>query len=144
MTEPTPRASPFSRSMLRSFRFGRVGGLARSVVGSQRGVVTDSAKVAGVAESSAKSKVENANIYSSIIENSTLDSAPVPRHPKPADNLRTLASSSIAPRMGQISIVDEMVAKFTHTSIIDYLRPGIPPTGRFDRGNHGKSPCLPN
>jgi carboxymethylenebutenolidase len=32
--------------------------------------------------------------------------------------------------IGTDTIVDEMVAKFTHTCVIDYLLPGIPPTGR--------------
>jgi carboxymethylenebutenolidase len=32
--------------------------------------------------------------------------------------------------VGTDTIVDEMVAKFTHTCVIDYLLPGIPPTGR--------------
>jgi carboxymethylenebutenolidase len=32
--------------------------------------------------------------------------------------------------VGTDSIVDEMVVKFTHTCVIDYLLPGIPPTGR--------------
>src|SRR3981189_3124010 len=32
--------------------------------------------------------------------------------------------------IGTDTIVDEMVAKFTHTCVVDYLLPGIPPTGR--------------
>jgi carboxymethylenebutenolidase len=32
--------------------------------------------------------------------------------------------------VGADSIVDEMVVKFTHTRVIDFLLPGIPPTGR--------------
>jgi carboxymethylenebutenolidase len=32
--------------------------------------------------------------------------------------------------VGTDTIVDEMVAKFTHTCVIDHLLPGIPPTGR--------------
>jgi carboxymethylenebutenolidase len=32
--------------------------------------------------------------------------------------------------VGTDTIVDEMVAKFTHTCVIDYLLPGIEPTGR--------------
>src|SRR5258708_25992820 len=32
--------------------------------------------------------------------------------------------------VGTDTIVDEMVAKFTHTCVIDYLLPGIPATGR--------------
>jgi carboxymethylenebutenolidase len=32
--------------------------------------------------------------------------------------------------VGTDSIVDEMVVKFTHTCVIDFLLPGIPPTGR--------------
>jgi carboxymethylenebutenolidase len=32
--------------------------------------------------------------------------------------------------VGTDSIVDEMIVKFTHTCVIDYLLPGIPPTGR--------------
>jgi carboxymethylenebutenolidase len=33
--------------------------------------------------------------------------------------------------VGTDSIVDELVTKFTHTCAIDYLLPGIPPTGRL-------------
>jgi carboxymethylenebutenolidase len=36
----------------------------------------------------------------------------------------------ISRTVGTDTIVDEMVAKFTHTCVIDYLLPGIPPTGR--------------
>jgi len=32
--------------------------------------------------------------------------------------------------VGENTIVDEMVVKFTHTCVIDYLLPGIAPTGR--------------
>jgi carboxymethylenebutenolidase len=32
--------------------------------------------------------------------------------------------------VGTDSVVDEMVIKFTHTCVIDFLLPGIPPTGR--------------
>src|SRR3984893_3388628 len=32
--------------------------------------------------------------------------------------------------VGTDSIVDEMVVKFTHTCVIDFLLPGIPPTGK--------------
>jgi carboxymethylenebutenolidase len=36
----------------------------------------------------------------------------------------------ISRTVGADTIVDEMVVKFTHTCVIDYLLPGIPPTGR--------------
>ena len=36
----------------------------------------------------------------------------------------------ISRTVGENTIVDEMVVKFTHTCVIDYLLPGIPPTGR--------------
>ena len=32
--------------------------------------------------------------------------------------------------VGTDGIVDEMIVKFTHSCVIDYLLPGIPPTGR--------------
>jgi carboxymethylenebutenolidase len=36
----------------------------------------------------------------------------------------------ISRTVGPDSIVDEMVVKFTHTCVIDFLLPGIPPTNR--------------
>lgn len=73
------------------------------------GVATDAAKVAGVPLPSAQSKVENANIYGPILENSTLDAAPVPRRPKPADNLRTfgifLYRRTLGSRSGNVQAI---------------------------------------
>lgn len=36
----------------------------------------------------------------------------------------------ISRTVGETSIVDEFIASFTHTTLIDWLLPGIPPTGR--------------
>ena len=33
--------------------------------------------------------------------------------------------------VGETSVVDELVARFTHTTHIDWMLPGIEPTGRF-------------
>jgi carboxymethylenebutenolidase len=32
--------------------------------------------------------------------------------------------------VGETSVVDELVARFTHTAVIDWMLPGIEPTGR--------------
>ena len=44
----------------------------------------------------------------------------------PAD----MAIAPISRTVGTDSIVDEMIVKFTHDRVIDYVLPGIPPTGR--------------
>lgn len=41
-----------------------------------------------------------------------------------------IAIVPISRTVGENTIVDEMVVKFTHTCVIDYLLPGIAPTGR--------------
>ena len=41
-----------------------------------------------------------------------------------------MAIAPISRTVGTDSIVDEMIVKFTHDRVIDYLLPGIPPTGR--------------
>ena len=41
-----------------------------------------------------------------------------------------MAIAPISRTVGTDSIVDEMVIKFTHDRVIDYVLPGIPPTGR--------------
>jgi carboxymethylenebutenolidase len=41
-----------------------------------------------------------------------------------------MAIAPISRTVGADSIVDEMIVKFTHDRVIDYLLPGIPPTGR--------------
>ena len=41
-----------------------------------------------------------------------------------------IAIAPISRTVGTDSIVDEMIVKFTHDRVIDYLLPGIPPTGR--------------
>ena len=45
----------------------------------------------------------------------------------PAD----MAIAPISRTVGTDSIVDEMIVKFTHDRVIDYVLPGIPPTGRW-------------
>jgi hypothetical protein len=40
-----------------------------------------------------------------------------------------MAIAPISRTVGTDSIVDEMIVKFTHDRVIDYLLPGIPPTG---------------
>jgi carboxymethylenebutenolidase len=41
-----------------------------------------------------------------------------------------MAIAPMSRTVGTESIVDEMIVKFTHDRVIDYLLPGIPPTGR--------------
>jgi len=41
-----------------------------------------------------------------------------------------MAIAPISRTVGNDSIVDEMIIKFTHDRVIDYVLPGIPPTGR--------------
>jgi carboxymethylenebutenolidase len=50
-------------------------------------------------------------------------------HMVPA-NPSDMAIAPISRTVGTDSIVDEMVIKFTHNRVIDYVLPGIPPTGR--------------
>ena len=40
-----------------------------------------------------------------------------------------MAIAPISRTVGTDSIIDEMVIKFTHNRVIDYVLPGIPPTG---------------
>ncbi|WP_295474747.1 dienelactone hydrolase family protein [uncultured Pseudomonas sp.] len=47
-------------------------------------------------------------------------------HGNPAD----MALTPISRTVGQTQIVDEFIMTFTHDSVIDWLLPGVPPTGR--------------
>jgi len=37
---------------------------------------------------------------------------------------------NVSRTIGEDKIVDELVIRFTHTSVIDWMLPGVPPTGR--------------
>ena len=39
--------------------------------------------------------------------------------------------TSISSTVGQDQVVDELFISFTHTTAIDWLLPGVPPTGKF-------------
>src|SRR6266571_4606505 len=38
--------------------------------------------------------------------------------------------TSVSRTVGQDQVVDELVISFTHTTVIDWMLPGVPPTGK--------------
>ena len=52
------------------------------------------------------------------------------RHHFVTVNPDDLEITPVSRTLGENTIVDEMVISFTHSRVIDYLLPGVPPTGR--------------